>query len=117
VQAALVGYRHHGSSLSDDQEAMIRGRIEVAERAFASPARYPDGATAFFRAEQARRYAQLGRRALHAADLSQARRHLWRSLRGAPRLATAALLAASCTGRRGSRLLLGAKRITGLRLD
>lgn len=117
VQAALVGYRHHGSSLSDDLEAMIRGRIEVAQRAFATPERYPDGAAAFFRAEQARRYAQLGRRALHAADLPQARRHLWRSLRGAPRLTTAALLAASCTGRRGSRWLIGAKRITGLRLD
>lgn len=117
VQAPLVGYRHHGSSLSDDQEAMIRGRIEVAQRVFAAPQRYPADAAAFFRAEQARRYTQLGRRALHAADLRLARQHFWRSLRTAPRLGTVALLAASCTGRIGSRWLLGVKRLAGLELD
>lgn len=117
VEAPLVGYRHHGSSLSDDQEAMIRGRIEVAERVFAAPQRYPEGAPAFFHTELARRYAQLGRRALHAADLRLARHHFWSSLRASPRLGTAALLAASCTGRAGSRFLLRAKRLTGLDLD
>lgn len=117
VQEPLVGYRHHGNSLSDDQEAMIRGRIEVAERVFAAPHRYPAGAPAFFHAEQGRRYAQLGRRALHAADLRLARQHFWSSLRAAPRLGTAALLAASCTGRAGSRFLLSAKRRAGLDLD
>jgi hypothetical protein len=117
VAAPLVGYRHHGSSLSDDQEAMIRGRIEVAERVFAAPQRYPQGAPAFFHAEQARRYAQLGRRAFHAGDLRQARQHFWRSLRSVPSVGTAALLAASCSGRLGSRVLLGAKRRAGLDLD
>jgi glycosyltransferase involved in cell wall biosynthesis len=117
VDAPLVGYRHHGNSLSDDQEAMIRGRIEVAERVFAAPQRYPDGALAFFQGEQARRYAQLGRRAFHSGDLRQARQHLWRSLRSAPNVGTAALLAASCSGRLGSRLLLSAKRTLGLNLD
>lgn len=117
VQAPLVGYRHHGSSLSDDQDAMIRGRIEVAERVFAAPQRYPAGAAAFFRGEKARRHAQLGRRALHAGDLRLARHHFWHSLRAAPRLATAALLAASCAGRTGSRLLVNAKRAAGLELD
>ena len=117
VQEPLVGYRHHGNSLSDDQDAMIRGRIEVAKRVFAAPQRYADGAPAFFRAEQARRYAQLGRRALHADDLRLARQHFWCSLRAAPRLGTAALLAASCTGRTGSRFLLSATRRAGFDLD
>lgn len=117
VQSPLVGYRHHGSSLSDDQDAMIRGRIEVAERVFAAPQHYPESATAFFRGEKARRHAQLGRRALHGGDLHLARRHFWRSLRTAPRLATAALLAASCTGRAGSRLLLNAKRAVSVERD
>lgn len=117
VQAPLVGYRHHGSSLSDDQDAMIRGRIEVAQRVFAAPHHYPEGAPAFFYAEKARRHAQLGRRALHASDLTLARHHFWHSLRAGPRLSTAALLAASCTGRAGSRLLLNTKRLVGLDLD
>lgn len=117
IQEPLVGYRHHGSSLSDDQDAMIRGRIAVAERVFAAPQRYPTGAGAFFQGEKARRHAQLGRRAIHDGDLRQARQHFWRSLRAAPRLATAALLAASYTGRVGSRLLMNAKRASGLELD
>ncbi len=117
VESPLVGYRHHGSSLSDDQDAMIRGRIAVAERVFATPGRYPAGATEFFRDEKSRRYQQLGRRALHGGDLRQARSHFWHSLRAAPRLSTAALLAASCTGRTGSRLLASAKRTAGLDLD
>lgn len=116
VNMPLVGYRHHGDSLSDDREAMVRGRIEVATRVFARPERYPTGAVAFFKGETARRYAQLGRMSLHQDRFSDARSNLWQSFRLAPRLSTAALMAGSLLGARGRDALLALKRTLGIRI-
>lgn len=116
VTMPLVGYRHHGDSLSDDREAMVRGRIEVAARVFAQHERYPAGALTFFKEETARRYAQLGRMKLHQDRFSDARSDLWQSFRLAPRLSTAALMAGSLFGTRGRDALLAVKRALGIRI-
>lgn len=113
VEVPLVGYRHHGESLSDDTESMVRGRLEVAARVFANPERYPMGAPAFFKQEKARRYVQLGRMELHRDKFSQARANFWQSFRLVPKPSTAALLGSSLLGSRGRDTLLTIKRALG----
>ncbi len=48
VESALMGYRMHGSSLSNDAEEMNRGLIGLADRIAARPERYAPGAEAAF---------------------------------------------------------------------
>lgn len=116
VNFPLVGYRHHGESLSDDRVAMVRGRIEVATRVFANPVPFPERAVAFFKGEEARRYAQLGRMDLHQGHFAQARANLWQSFRRTPTLSTAALLSGSLFGRPGRDILLAIKRTLGIKI-
>lgn len=115
VEVPLVGYRHHGQSLSDNTEVMVRGRIEVAGKVFAHPERYPDGAPDFFRGEKARRYVELGRLQLAAGQYGEARKSFWQSWRLAPKSSTAALLGGALLGPAAGILVAG-KRALKIRL-
>ena len=111
VDMPLVGYRHHGNSLSDDPRAMVMGRIAVSERVFANPAAYANGAEIFFRGEKARRQRELGLLDLHAGQLGQARLQFRESLRSAFVWSTLMLYLSTGLGRKGRDLLLRVKRL------
>lgn len=117
VEKPLVGYRHHGSSLSDDRRAMIWGRIEVADRVDANEAPYPRGAREFFREERWRRYTQLGKMAIHSGEVKEARDFLGKSLQIHTTFANRALYWVTFAGRPGVRMALALKRAVGLKLD
>jgi len=117
VERPLVGYRHHGNSLSDDRYAMAYGRIEVADRVAADPRPYPEGAETFFREERWRRQIQLGRMALHDGDLAKARRFLAESLAYRKTKENVALYLGALGGPVGARLALGIKRALGVKLS
>lgn len=115
AEIPLVGYRHHGKSLSDNLEAMVRGRIEVSEKALAHPERYPEGATAFFHGEKARRYAELGRLQLARGHSREARRSFWQSWCLVPKPSTAALMGGAMLGP-ATGALIALKRALKIRL-
>ncbi len=116
VERPLVGYRHHGASLSDDHYAMAYGRIEVADRVAADPSPYPEGADEFFREERWRRQIQLGRMLLHEGRLDEARRFLAASLRYRRTKENMALYLAVLGGPLAVQTALGLKRALGLKL-
>ncbi len=116
VERPLVGYRHHGTSLSDDHYAMAYGRIEVADRVAADPSPYPEGAEAFFREERWRRQIQLGRMCLHDGKLEEARRYLAASLAYRKRRENLALYLAALGGRPAVEAALRVKRALGIKL-
>ncbi len=117
VKRPLVGYRHHGNSLSDDRHAMAYGRIEVADRVAADPRPYPEGAEAFFREERWRRQVQLGRMALHDGNLIEARRFLAESLAYRKTKENVALYLGALGGPVVAGLAVKLKRALGVKLD
>lgn len=116
VEKPLVGYRHHGTSLSDDRHAMIMGRVEVADRVDADATPYPRGARSFFREERWRRYTQLGKMAIHSGNMKEAREFLGKSLQIRATPSNRALYFVTFAGRPGVRMALALKRMLGLKL-
>ncbi|HEB55837.1 MAG TPA: glycosyltransferase [Gammaproteobacteria bacterium] len=117
VEKPLVGYRHHGTSLSDDMHAMAWGRVEVADRVAADDSVYPRGARDFFHEERWRRYTQLGKMAIHTGDVKEARSFFRKSLKIHATPGNLALYLATLTGRPGLKVALALKRILRLNLD
>lgn len=117
VAMPLVGYRHHGTSLSDDRFAMAWGRVEVADRVDADDSPYPRGAREFFREERWRRYTQLSRMAIHAENVKEARVFLRKSLNIHMSLSNLALYLVTFGGRPGVNMALALKRVLRLNLD
>lgn len=117
VEKPLVGYRHHGTSLSDDMYAMAWGRVEVADRVAADDSVYPRGARDFFHEERWRRYTQLGKMAIHTGDVKEARSFFRKSLKIHAPPSNIALYLATLTGRPGLKVAMALKRILRLNLD
>lgn len=114
VERSLVRYRVHGGAASQDLLRMQMGKAEVAERVFARPECYPAGAVEFFRRDQPKRYREAGILLMHEGRFPDARRVLWRSLRGRLRTDTLAALLIALGGPRPHRLLVRLKRRLGL---
>lgn len=118
VERPLVRYRVHEGGASQDRIRMAMGAAAIADRVAAHPERYPEGATAFFRRDQPKRLREAGILLMEAGRFDEARRVLWRSLRGEPALTTGAALAVALAGTRVYGALVKLKRrfdLPGLR--
>ncbi|MBX6365147.1 MAG: glycosyltransferase family 2 protein, partial [Gemmatimonadetes bacterium] len=81
VEEPLMAYRLHGNNSSRDEFRVLRGLVEVAEKARRDPAAYPPGAVARFARALPDDLAAIGRLLLAQGDHAGARRQLGRSLR------------------------------------
>lgn len=118
IERSLVRYRFHSDNASRNLLRMQMGAVEVADRVFARPDDYPEGAVEFYRRDQPRRLYDAGVLLLHADRYPEARRVLWRSLKGRIRLHTFVALVVALLGKLAQRPLLRLKRrfdLPGLR--
>jgi cellulose synthase/poly-beta-1,6-N-acetylglucosamine synthase-like glycosyltransferase len=116
IEECLVLSRVWSGNISKNAEEMIRGRLQIGEKAFSHPDLYPPGAVAYFTAERPVSLQRLGRVALEQNDARTARRHLVASFRQRPRVSSGLLLASTFVGPRARETLLHLKRAVGLRL-
>lgn len=116
IEQRLVRSRRWGGNISHHSDRMFRGRLQIAEKVFAQPELYPEGAVEFFRSERPIALMRLGRVAMENNDVRSARRHLLASFRARPRLSSALLFASTFVGPRARGALLRLKRAAGLRL-
>jgi glycosyltransferase involved in cell wall biosynthesis len=114
IERALVRYRIHPGGASQDTTRMALGSAEVAERVFAAPERYPEGAVAYFRRDRPERLREAGLLLMETGRFREARKVLRRSLREAPAPGTLAALGVALLGRRAYKALVRAKRLAGL---
>jgi glycosyltransferase involved in cell wall biosynthesis len=116
IEDRLILGRSWGGNLGQQDERMIRGRLQLGEKVLAHPELYPEGATDYFARERAVSFYRLGVAALHNGQAMAARRYFSTSLREQPRLATALLLCSTLLGPRGRAVLLRLKRAARLKL-
>ena len=114
IERPLVRYRVHKERASADQLKMVLGAVTVADRVLADPARYPPGASAYFRRARPRRLREAGVLLMENDRFEEAREVFLRSLRGSFSLRTAAGLLVALAGRRAYRWLRDLKRRLGL---
>lgn len=118
VERSLVRYRIHAGGASRNRIGMAMGAAAVADRVFAHPERYPEGAVEFFRRDQPERLREAGVLLMEDGRFGEARRVLWRSLRKRPAPRALASFALALAGRRVHRSLVTLKRrlnLPGLR--
>ncbi|MBC5827106.1 MAG: glycosyltransferase family 2 protein [Candidatus Eremiobacteraeota bacterium] len=82
VERPVLRYRLHSGGASSNQIKMLLGRCAVADKVFAQPAAYPEGAVAYFRAEKPRLLRKAGVLMMEQGNFTGAARILRDSLRG-----------------------------------